>query len=71
MPSAINRVCNVDTVDSETTRFEWVVGSLSKFQLGDKVSALLALDHLRLISYTVCGLSNALTSVEDRCRAPR
>jgi len=39
MSSAVNRVCNVENVDSETTRFEWVVGSLSKYQLGDKVTS--------------------------------
>ena len=39
MSSAVNRVCNIESVDSETTRFEWVVGSLSKYQLGDKVTS--------------------------------
>ena len=39
MSSAVNRVCNVESVDSETTRFEWVVGSLSKYTLGDKVTS--------------------------------
>ena len=39
MSSAVNRVCNVESVDSETTRFEWVVGSLSKYSLGDKVTS--------------------------------
>ena len=39
MSAAVNRVCNIENVDSETTRFEWVVGSLSKYQLGDKVTS--------------------------------
>ena len=39
MSSAVNRVCNVESIDSETTKFEWVVGSLSKYTLGDKVTS--------------------------------
>lgn len=39
MSSNVNRVCNVESIDSETTRFEWVVGSLSKYSLGDKVTS--------------------------------
>eukprot|EP00960_Hanusia_phi_P068976 766977-Hanusia_phi.AAC.4 len=39
IPSAVNKVCNVESVDSDTTRFEWIVGSLSRFSLGDKITS--------------------------------
>mmetsp|Transcript_23051 Transcript_23051/g.46636 ORF Transcript_23051/g.46636 Transcript_23051/m.46636 type:complete len:643 (-) Transcript_23051:54-1982(-) len=38
-PNMINRVVNIEHVDGETSRFEWLVGSLSKYSLGDKVTS--------------------------------
>jgi hypothetical protein len=35
--SSVNRICNVENIDGETTRFEWLVGGVSKYVLGEKV----------------------------------
>ena len=61
MSTSVNRVCNVESVDSETTKFEWVVGSLSRYSLGDKVTS----------SSVTAGQTNTSTQTHTLSNAPR